>query len=49
MAAAEDSKSFGSDTVWVRLPSWPPIEILDNHIFVYIHRGCLFLEMYLND
>ena len=22
---------------------------LDNHIFVYIHRGCLFLEMYLND
>ena len=27
MAAAEDSKSFGSDTVWVRLPSWPPLEL----------------------
>lgn len=28
MAAAEDSKSFGSDTVWVRIPSWPPVEII---------------------
>ena len=32
MAAAEDSKSFGSDTVWVRIPSWPP-EVKSGELF----------------
>ncbi len=48
MAAAEDSKSFGSDTVWVRLPSWPPVEMVSEHIGMYKSNGCLVLVIYLD-
>ena len=27
MVAAADSKSAGSDTVWVRIPFWAPLEL----------------------
>ena len=27
MVAAADSKSAGSDTVWVRIPFWAPVEL----------------------
>lgn len=41
MVAAMDSKSIGSDTVWVRIPPWAPLElsIADTKvlaIFLYI-------------